>query len=342
MLDLLYHLGYRFHSRYMGKKRKRLEGYTVSVGNITLGGTGKTPIVMEIARKAKDLGLRTCILTRGYGAKSREPLIVSRGEGPVAEWSLTGDEPYLMAKKLKGVWVVKDSNRYRGGLLGGSKDLFILDDGFQHWALHRDMDILGIDATRPFGNGRLLPFGPMREPLSSLARADIIVINKTTVELPELVVKLRKYNRVAPIFYSYYVIESISNLQHECISLEELKGLNCFLFTGIGNPLYLKNMLSSRGVRIAGQKMFRDHHVYRMEEIQNLLKEAERVEAGVLLTTEKDMVKLDPILEGPLRERIYSVNIRTVVVDRPSERLASSDEFYELIFGNLRKKEEEL
>jgi tetraacyldisaccharide 4'-kinase len=327
LVEYLYYIGYRIHRRYKGHFSKRLDGLTISVGNLTVGGTGKTPLVIEIAREAVRRGLSTCILTRGYKGDSSETLIVSRGEGPTAEWTITGDEPYLMAKKLKGVWIVKDKNRYRGGLVGGKKDIYILDDGFQHWPLHRDVDIVVIDATRPFGNGRLLPLGQMREPPSALRRADIIVINKTSVEMPELVQKIRRYNPSAPIYYSHYVIEGLSDTNGKNYPFEHIIGKRVFLFSGIGNPSYFASMLTAKKVNIAGMKAFRDHHHYETGDIRKILKSADDTGSEIILTTEKDMIKIDGLLDDKTRERVLSVKIKTEIKDSG---------FYETVFSDIK------
>jgi tetraacyldisaccharide 4'-kinase len=162
-LELLYYLGYSVHRGYGTKTQKRLPARVISIGNITLGGTGKTPAAIALTYEAKQRGFAPCILTRGYGGKAKGPCFVSRGEGPLLNAYDAGDEAFLMAEKLKGIPVVKGPDRYEAGMFAlrnlrvqtahsQSEWIFILDDGFQHWGLFRDMDILLLDGMNPFGN----------------------------------------------------------------------------------------------------------------------------------------------------------------------------------------------
>jgi tetraacyldisaccharide 4'-kinase len=185
LLEFLYYLGYSIKKRYALRNKKSLSHKVICLGNITLGGTGKTPATIALAEEAKKRGFKPCILTRGYKGRAKGPCFVSRGEGPLLDEYQAGDEALLMAEKLKGIPLVKGKDRYKSGLFALSSlplalcpDLFILDDGFQHWDLFRDKDILLIDGRNPFGNRRLLPLGPLREPLSAISRADIILITK--------------------------------------------------------------------------------------------------------------------------------------------------------------------
>src|SRR4030066_541814 len=190
LIEGLYYIGYSIKKYNDLKNQKKLPFKVISIGNITVGGTGKPPATMAIAEEAKRRGFVPVILTRGYKGKIKGPCFVSKGEGPLLSEEDAGDEPIIMAEKLKGVPIVKGENRYDAGILAienlkseisnlKSEILFILDDGFQHWKLFRDKDLLLIDGTNPFGNKRLLPVGPLREPLRAIGRADIVVITKT-------------------------------------------------------------------------------------------------------------------------------------------------------------------
>ena len=185
LIEGLYYVGYSIRKYNDLKNQKKLPHKVISIGNITVGGTGKTPATIAIAEEAKKQGFVPIILTRGYKGKTKGPCFVSKGEEPLLNEEDAGDEPLLMAEKLKGVPIVKGESRYDAGMFALSSlplalrpNIFILDDGFQHWKLFRDKDILLIDGKNPFGNKRLLPIGQLREPVSAISRADIVVITK--------------------------------------------------------------------------------------------------------------------------------------------------------------------
>jgi tetraacyldisaccharide 4'-kinase len=210
------------------KKPQRLPAKVISVGNLTLGGTGKTPAVIAIAEEAKKRGASPCILTRGYKGRSKGPCFIGRVQGSEVRGhgekapcclpldpSICGDEPVLMAERLKDVPIVKCADRYQGGMFaltlqpsafGPQPPVFILDDGFQHWNLYRDIDILLIDASDPFGNEKLFPEGRLREPLRSMKRAHVIVLTKADAvndgTIKTLTGKIKRYNPDAPVFSS--------------------------------------------------------------------------------------------------------------------------------------------
>lgn len=326
--ELIYYIGYRIHRKTKKVFQKRLKGYTISVGNLTLGGTGKTPMVIAIASEAIRRGFKTCILTRGYKGKANS-LIVSCGNGPETGWRDAGDEPYLMAKKLKNVWIVKDNNRYRGGLLAGQKDLYILDDGFQHWSLYRNLDIVLIDGTNPFGNGKLLPFGPLREPLDALKRASMVVITKVHEPDPELEKRIREINSTVEIFTATVEPIGLYDIKGQHYPLDFLKDKNVFVFCGIGNPKPFIETLHRLSNKITGIKRFRDHHEYSYEELKSILKKAHKSGAEVLVTTEKDFLKLEGLTE---ESNIYSLNV--------SMHIKDSQRYFDKIFENIKPNNE--
>jgi tetraacyldisaccharide 4'-kinase len=226
VFEFLYYLGCSIKKHSALKNQKKLPHKVISLGNITLGGTGKTPAAIALAREAQGRGFRPCILTRGYKGKAEGPCFVSKGEGPLLDEYQAGDEAILMAEKLKGVLIVKGSNKYEAGMFAlnvfdhdHKPDLFILDDGFQHWALFRDKNILLIDSTNPFGNRRLIPLGPLREPIKEIKRADIVVITKRSAVSgqqsgEELVTEIRRYNTNAPVFLA----------EHRPLAFQTVKG----------------------------------------------------------------------------------------------------------------------
>jgi tetraacyldisaccharide 4'-kinase len=301
LLESFYYLGYVLKKRYALKRQRRLPSRVVSVGNITLGGTGKTPAVMALAEKAQARGIQPCILTRGYKGKAEGPCFVSTGEGPLLDEYQAGDEALLMAEKLQGIPVVKGKDRYKAGMFCienlASHPLFILDDGFQHWKLYRDTNIVLLDSSRPFGNRRLLPLGSLREPINALGRADFIVVtragmNNQRSEADDLIKNIRLYNKDAKLFFARHTPTQFINTHGEVMPLEWAQGKSFFSFCGIGNPQSFQETLSSMDITLTGSTVFRDHHRYSQNDMQSLTRDASRSGAEWTVTTEKDIMRL--------------------------------------------------
>jgi tetraacyldisaccharide 4'-kinase len=294
LFELIYYLGYRIKTGVDVARKKRLPVRVISIGNITTGGTGKTPATIALAGEASRRGFMPCVLTRGYRGKLRGPVLVSPGmsEGDV------GDEALLMARKLSRVPVVKGVRRYEAGLyalssLSPAPDLFILDDGFQHRRIHRDMDVVLVSAVNPFDNRRLLPMGLLREPPRQLERADAIVITKSDgLDTSELEAFIRRYNSAAPVFRSGVRPTGIRSVQGEEHDPEWLRGRSVFLFSGIAEPDTFPALAGEAGARIAGTRFFRDHYRYRQRDLEEIGTEAGRAGADWIMTTEKDIMRL--------------------------------------------------
>ncbi|MBC8414347.1 MAG: tetraacyldisaccharide 4'-kinase [Nitrospira sp.] len=296
LLSFLYNIGLQFKKSRITPLR--LEVPVISIGNLTLGGTGKTPAAIALAREAQKRGYRPCILTRGYRGKAKDSCIVSRGDGPLLSATDTGDEPFLMASVLKGIPIIKALKRYEAGKLALQKlnprpDLFILDDGFQHWQLHRDIDVLLIDSANPFGNRRLFPEGIMREPFTAIARAAIIVITKSDMINAQEIAKIKNtinaYTADIPVYHSIHHPALLVSAKGDEHSLKLLKGKRFHAFAGIANPAHFETMLKKHGAIIEHFTHFKDHHMFTQKDIDRIVHEAG--DAGIL-TTEKDMVKL--------------------------------------------------
>jgi len=299
LLSALYGIGLSCKKHFCGNPHK-LPAKVISIGNLTLGGTGKTPAVIAVAQEAKKRGHNPCILTRGYKGKVKGPCIVGSQESGIRSLEF-GDEPALMAEQLKDVPVVKCADRFKGGLFflnsklltHDSPALFILDDGFQHWKLHRDVDVLLIDATNPFGNERLFPEGILREPFSAMQRAHIFVITKSDMAahgaITAVTRKIKQHNQEAPIFTATHKPAGLVTASGESRGLDTLRGREIFVFSGIANPAYFQGTLTSAGARIVKSINFRDHHTYDRKDMDKIKSEA----AGLdIVTTEKDLVKL--------------------------------------------------
>ena len=292
-------------------KAGRLPRPVVSVGNLTAGGGGKTPIVMWLADTLSNKGIKTAILSRGYGRRSRETLIVDP-EGP---WENYGDEPSMMAGRLKGVAVAVSHKRMLAGLelyQDREIDLFILDDGFQHRALERDLDIVVIDGQRRFGNGRLLPAGALREPVTRLSGADFIIVTKSRHRDIEFESYLNLHSQ-APVLWSHYRAAGMSMVASGMAPLTDKEPDGPFVaFCGIAAPESFRKTLDNSNIDIAQFLIFPDHHPYSAAEVDKIMDAAVRSRAVGLVTTEKDAVRWP---RESSRLPVYSLAIRPVVDD---------------------------
>jgi len=299
--------GFRFGValRHFGYKRgwfkiRHLAQPVVSVGNLTVGGTGKTPLVAYIANLLSRRGWKPGILTRGYGRRNKaEMIVVPPGAGRRADPKETGDEPALLARMLPQVPLVICADRFRGGQTTEERfnvDVHILDDGFQHLALARDVDLLALDSTQPISDHHLLPAGRQREPLSALRRAQIVVLTRTDSADPQPLQELvLKVHPAAKIFRSRTeLLRWTDALSGVPISIEENCPLKVAAFCGIGNPLTFFADLHRWGFRLVAEDAFSDYHVYTGDEIQQLVDRARKNGAATLLTTQKDAVRFSP------------------------------------------------
>jgi len=293
----------------------------VSVGNITLGGSGKTPLVIELAREFSTKGLSPAVLTRGYGGSDRA---ISRVVLPGDEAGVVGDEALLIARALPTVHVVRGASRAEAARYAAERfdpGIYILDDGFGHLALKRDFDILVVDARRGFGNGRTFPAGPLREPLGALARADAIIIRHDDVSLEakhaaptqqNVIEKTaRRYAPEVPILkMKAHAVGLAEEAGGEAIPLQAIENKRISTFSGIGNPASFDRSLTEIGLHAVAHLAYSDHHNYNEKDIAEIADTA-RLGAEVVLTTEKDLVKFPKgqILKLPL----YALRIRMEV-----------------------------
>jgi len=275
----------------------KLDRPVVSVGNITTGGTGKTPLVEWVAKTLAGQGKRPCILTRGYGRKDPHvQVIVSDGYGVLASPMEAGDEPYLLAVNLSGIAaVISSADRIAAGqeaINDFGSDCFVLDDGFQHLRLARDLNIVTIDATNPWGGGSLLPYGRLRESREGLSRADCVVITRCDQvrSLEALRSEIVKYTGNRPIFNSQMRTSRVSSLKNGPGALSSPARLAAFC--AIGNPSAFFEHLRRSGYELVLQKSFPDHHIFSQEEVDSLIESAKNAGANSLITTAKDAVKL--------------------------------------------------
>jgi tetraacyldisaccharide 4'-kinase len=302
----LYEMGVRlrialYETEYL--KPKELTKPVISVGNLTLGGTGKTPLVEFIARYLTEEGHEVAILTRGYkrADASRPRVVVSDGAGVKATLAEAGDEPLMLARRLPGVKVVVGPNRHENGLaLEESRDcdVFLLDDGFQHIQLKRDLNILVLDATDPFGNGEMAPFGPLREPLYALRRADAIVVTRAdrSFDQDELQSVLDACEVSAPVLFSYHEMTGLRDLATgKPQAQRSLFNQKTGVFSALGKPVIFEDDVANAGANVVYTKRFGDHHRYTQADADQLVAEARAAGAERLVTTEKDAVKLETL-----------------------------------------------
>jgi tetraacyldisaccharide 4'-kinase len=278
-------------------KTRRLSHPVISVGNLTVGGTGKTPLVSSVAKALLRQGLKPSILTRGYGRRSQAQLmIIEPGEGHRADPQEVGDEPALLARMLPEVPIVLCADRFRGGQAAEARfhvDAHILDDGFQHLALARDIDLVALDATQRISNWRLLPAGRQREPLSALGRAQIVIITRVdSGDAQSLQNLVQKVQPAARIFRSRTALHEWTDAwSGQAIPHAKIRGQKVAAFCGVGNPQAFFADLRRWGFTLVAEDAFPDHHVYTGGEIHQLVETARKNGASALLTTQKDAVK---------------------------------------------------
>jgi tetraacyldisaccharide 4'-kinase len=278
-----------------------LGALTVSVGNITAGGTGKTPLVAFVAEALAENGEKVCILTRGYGREDpKDRVLVSDGEKVLTDVRTAGDEPFELANKLLGkAIVVADANRVSAATWAREKfgvTAFVLDDAFQHRRAKRDLDIVTIDATAPFGGGKNF----LREPLENLKRADAIVITRANLvaNIESLKSQIAEYNSDCPIFTAENKITSLIELHEfhakaQSPQRPKTEDQRPFLaFCALGNPDNFFDQLKQEGFNLVSTRKFSDHHFYNQKDVENLEENAKQTGAEIFITTAKDAVKL--------------------------------------------------
>ena len=276
----------------------QLPAPVISIGNITTGGTGKTPLVEWVSRLLSKDGKKVCVLTRGYGRANPETqVVVSDGTRVLVDERQAGDEPFLLANKLVGIAaVIANADRVAAGhwaIQNLGANALVLDDGFQHLRIARNLDIVTIDATSPWGDGALLPHGRLREDIAGLSRAHCVVI--TRAEQVESVDYLRssiQKHTTAPIFTSRMLSSTVETIQGDTVDQNTLTNGSLAAFCGIGNPTSFFNHLERERARVVLTQTYADHHVYQQHEINHLTERAKVEGATALITTAKDAVKL--------------------------------------------------
>src|SRR5436853_6343371 len=321
LLSLIYERLVQFRLFLYRKRifRERALGcLVISIGNLTVGGTGKTPIVEKFARALQKGGRHVAILSRGYKSGPRPskrgllaklrgdnpdpPRVVSDGKSLLLDSLTAGDEPYMLAHNLKSVAVLVDKDRVKSGLFAIEKmnaDTLLLDDGLQYLHVNHRLDIVLIDRQAPFGNEFLLPRGPLREPPRNLRRASYIFITKSTGESNDVLVKrIRRYNRTAEIIECAHRPLYLQNvLTGEQLPLERLRDTFIGSLCGIAAPESFEDGLRKLGARIELSKRYTDHHRYSEAELQRFINRCIRRDLEMMVTTEKDAVRFPLLLK---------------------------------------------
>ena len=289
----------------------------ISIGNVTAGGTGKTPVTEIFARTLAAEGRKVAILSRGYRRKEApwwvrlftqvvtKPLVVSDGKHVCLDSATGGDEPYMLASNLPGVAVVVDRDRVKAGRYAIKRlgcDTIILDDGFQYQKLKHSIEVVLVDSTNPFGNGSMLPRGILREPARHLRRADIIFLTKCRGDVSAVREEIRRYNTKAEIVECNHAPKSLKDVwSREEYPLEWLKGKTTCTLSGIASPKGFENSLRHLGAKVIWCERYADHHRYDSSEILYALNRSADMGADALITTEKDAVRFPRFETTPVK-----------------------------------------
>lgn len=286
LLSLIYGAIVRLLVLFYRVKQRQFSCKVISVGNITLGGTGKTSLVEFIAKYLKAQGSKVAVISRGYKKET-------------GDHRTMGDEPYMLSQNLKDIPVVVDADRVRGinkAIKDYAVDTVILDDSLQQWRLKKDLEIVTIDATDPFGNGQLLPRGILREPLSALKRADLFILTKVNLnpDIRDLTAFLKEINPRAEVIEARHEPIDFYSLDkpNESIALAQFKGKTAALFSGIGDPDSFTGLISSLGVNVGEVFDFPDHHNYTQVDLDNISRQAKQKNIEIIITTQKDAARL--------------------------------------------------
>jgi tetraacyldisaccharide 4'-kinase len=333
----IYHVGVKIH-RWLINVRifrdKTLGVQVIAIGNLTVGGTGKTPVVEKFARELQNAGRKVAILSRGYRSKpaplhrrfldkilfhedQTPPRVVSDGKSLLLDSEMAGDEPYMLASNLKDVVVLVDKDRVKSGRYAIEKfgcDTLLLDDGFQYWRLRgRRHDVVLIDRQQPFGNEHLFPRGTLREPHSHLSRAQTIFITKSDGNTAELCRRIAKFNPGAAIIECVHhplYLEDVFTGERK--GLDFLRGKKVASLSGIAQPEGFEQSLVKLGGALVYSKRFADHHRFTQQEVLNVINRAKKRQADTIITTQKDAVRFPKIDRRDLPIYFMRVEIQIV------------------------------
>ncbi|MGD0339049.1 MAG: tetraacyldisaccharide 4'-kinase [Bacteroidota bacterium] len=305
----------------------------ISIGNITVGGTGKTPLVGLIASQLCKEGKRVAIVSRGYRRKSAGPVIVSNGNAILADAVQGGDEPVELAKKVPAAMIAVDTRRVRVSRMivrQWKPDVILMDDGFQHRALYRNCDCVVVDANMLPDETRILPAGMRREPLRSLERVDIFILTKWQegIDLEKIRACLHRYSDASVVVCRYVPIMLHDMINNIAMNVDQARGRQCIAFCGIGSPETFYRTLGELGVSIVSAVQFADHHYYTASDIKKIVELAYAQGVEMIFTTEKDAVRLSgSLMKG------FKAEVPLVAVEMAVRYVEGED----LLWSRLRK-----
>ena len=331
------HIRYALY-RFGVIRRYPLGVQVISIGNVTAGGTGKTPVTEIFARTLADENRKVAILSRGYRRKEapwwqrifsqviEPPLVVSDGKHVLLDAATGGDEPYMLASNLPGVAVIVDRNRVKAGRYAIKRlgcNTLILDDGFQYQKLKHSIEVVLVDSTNPFGNGNMLPRGILREPARNLSRADIIFLTKCRGDVSRVKEEIRRYNTKAEIVECNHTPRVLKDVwSKEEFPLSWLQGKTTCTLSGIASPKGFENSLRRLGAKVVWCERYADHHRYEASEVLYALNRTADMGADALVTTEKDAVRFP---------RFETVPVKCLYLRIAIEILAGEENFTQII-----------
>ena len=331
------HIRYALY-RFGVIRRYPLGVQVISIGNVTAGGTGKTPVTEIFARTLADENRKVAILSRGYRRKEapwwqrifsqviEPPLVVSDGKHVLLDAATGGDEPYMLASNLPGVAVIVDRNRVKAGRYAIKRlgcNTLILDDGFQYQKLKHSIEVVLVDSTNPFGNGNMLPRGILREPARNLSRADIIFLTKCRGDVSRVKEEIRRYNTTAEIVECNHTPRVLKDVwSKEEFPLSWLQGKTTCTLSGIASPKGFENSLRRLGAKVVWCERYADHHRYEASEVLYALNRTADMGADALVTTEKDAVRFP---------RFETVPVKCLYLRIAIEILAGEENFTQII-----------
>ena len=323
LYKIILNIRFFLYKKNIFNREHSLGNLVISIGNITCGGTGKTPIALHLARTLSEKKRRVAILSRGYKSKSehsKEPFVVSDGKNIVLDIEKSGDEPVMLAKNLPNVVIISNKNRVKSGKFAIKKfgiDTIILDDGFQYLALKSHINILLINTQDPFGNHYLLPSGLLREPIKNIRRADYIFFtkskgSKSLRHLKNFVKKHSKKDKIIECTYEQKFLKEINSNMEE--NLNYLNGKRIATILGIAKPVEFQDSLNKYNCHIIFYENFMDHHAFDETEIIKFVKKCKKEDIDCVITTEKDYVRLIPFLHILSSIKVFFVKIEISIL----------------------------